>query len=166
MPRQVVVLVVALVLWSLGAVAELWALVASYAVAWLAVNALGVWRPRALDVPLGRWQAAGLVALLVAVPAVTLWRSAPELVANEGLFGVEANASDIILSAGAPPTFHVHGVLEPMDPDWVLTPQQAEDLTYQFLSTGQRKTFEMEKELEQTPDGIVVGNQQDPFSLF
>lgn len=61
---------------------------------------------------------------------------------------VEAKASDVIISAGAPITFHVYGVLEPMDPNWVLTQADAETLTYQFLTSEQKKKFEMERELD------------------
>jgi twitching motility protein PilT len=61
---------------------------------------------------------------------------------------VERRASDIILSAGAPVTFHVHGALEPLDPDWILSPSETHDLVYQFLTMEQRKVFEIERELD------------------
>ncbi|RKX29732.1 MAG: type IV pili twitching motility protein PilT [Verrucomicrobia bacterium] len=68
---------------------------------------------------------------------------------------VDAKASDVIITAGAPVTLHVHGVLQPLDPTWILTPKEAEDLTYQFLTSQQRKIFENERELDaayQVPD--------------
>ena len=61
---------------------------------------------------------------------------------------VERRASDIILSAGAPVTFHVHGALEALDPDWILSPSETQDLVYQFLTMEQRKVFEIERELD------------------
>jgi twitching motility protein PilT len=61
---------------------------------------------------------------------------------------VERGASDVILSAGAPVTFHVHGALEPFDPRWILSPGDTQDLIYQFLTMEQRKIFEMEQELD------------------
>jgi len=61
---------------------------------------------------------------------------------------VDANASDVIITAGAPVTFHVYGVLEPLDPNWTLTAAEAESLTYQFLNSQQKKRFEMERELD------------------
>jgi twitching motility protein PilT len=57
-------------------------------------------------------------------------------------------ASDIILSAGAPITYHVDGVLEPHQPADPLTPEESESLTYQLLRPHQTKQFEMEKELD------------------
>ena len=61
---------------------------------------------------------------------------------------VERETSDIILSAGAPVTFHVHGSLEPFEEGSVLTADEAESLTYEFLNSEQRKTFEQERELD------------------
>jgi twitching motility protein PilT len=62
--------------------------------------------------------------------------------------GAERSASDIILSAGVPVTFHVHGALEPMDPDWKLNAGETQELVYQFLTSEQRKLFENERELD------------------
>jgi twitching motility protein PilT len=61
---------------------------------------------------------------------------------------VDRQASDIILSAGAPVTFHVHGALEPLDTGWVLSASETQDLVYQFLTMEQRKIFENERELD------------------
>jgi len=61
---------------------------------------------------------------------------------------VERQASDVILSAGAPVTFQVHGALESLDPEWILSPGETQDLVYQFLTMEQRKLFETERELD------------------
>jgi twitching motility protein PilT len=61
---------------------------------------------------------------------------------------VSREASDVILSAGAPVTFHVHGLLVPLDAAWALSPSETQDLVYQFLTMEQRKKFEMERELD------------------
>ncbi len=61
---------------------------------------------------------------------------------------VNRQASDVIISAGAPITFHVHGALEPFDPDWVLSASETQDIIYQFLTMEQRKIFENERELD------------------
>ena len=61
---------------------------------------------------------------------------------------VEKGASDVILSAGSPVTFHVHGQLEFVDPDHALEPKEAEELIYQFMSRDQTKTFEQEREMD------------------
>jgi Tfp pilus assembly pilus retraction ATPase PilT len=52
---------------------------------------------------------------------------------------VERGANDIILSVGSPPTFHVHGNLEPFAPNWILEPADTEDLIHQFLNSDQKK---------------------------
>ena len=68
---------------------------------------------------------------------------------------VEKGANDIILSAGSPVTFHIHGKLEPFHPDWILGPADTRDLIYQFLTTEQTKQIETELELDigyQVPD--------------
>jgi twitching motility protein PilT len=61
---------------------------------------------------------------------------------------VDRSASDILISAGAPITLHIHGALHPLDPDWVLSGSETQSLVYQFLTMEQRKTFEMERELD------------------
>ncbi len=61
---------------------------------------------------------------------------------------VDRQASDVIISAGAPITFHVHGALEQLDPDWVLSGTETQDLVYQFLTMDQRRIFENEHELD------------------
>jgi twitching motility protein PilT len=64
------------------------------------------------------------------------------------LEGSRRGASDILISAGAPITYQVHGVLERHEPADPLTPVEAESLVYQLLRPDQAKTFEMEKELD------------------
>ncbi len=61
---------------------------------------------------------------------------------------VSREASDIIISAGAPVTYHVHGTLEPLDADWILGGSETQDLVYQFLTMDQRRIFENERELD------------------
>jgi twitching motility protein PilT len=61
---------------------------------------------------------------------------------------VERHASDVIISAGAPVTYHVHGLLESGSSANPLTGTETEDLVYQMLSPGQRKEFEQERELD------------------
>jgi twitching motility protein PilT len=61
---------------------------------------------------------------------------------------VRRQASDVLISAGAPITYHVFGVLEAHDERWRLTPIEAQEIIYQFLGADQRKTFEIEKELD------------------
>jgi twitching motility protein PilT len=64
------------------------------------------------------------------------------------LEGVRRGASDILLSAGAPITYHVHGALERHDPADPLTPVDTGNLVYQLLRPDQAKVFEEEKELD------------------
>ncbi len=59
----------------------------------------------------------------------------------------QEKASDLLISAGAPPILRINGQLfrhrtEPM------TPEQTKDLIYSFLSEEQRLTFETHKELD------------------
>ena len=61
---------------------------------------------------------------------------------------VRRNASDILISAGSPITYHVYGLLEPHQAGRKLTPEESEDLTYQLLNSDQRKEFETERELD------------------
>ncbi len=63
-----------------------------------------------------------------------------ELVAKE-------NASDLLITAGAPPMLRVNGQLFRTRYD-SLTPEKAKDLVYSFLQTEQRKQFEQNKELD------------------
>lgn len=61
---------------------------------------------------------------------------------------VRRNASDILLSAGSPITYHVHGLLEPHEMGKALSARESEDLVYQILSDEHRKKFETELELD------------------
>jgi twitching motility protein PilT len=62
--------------------------------------------------------------------------------------GVGLGASDILISVESPVTFHVHGVLQPYRDTTLLTEEICRNLIYQFLTMEQRKTIEMEKELD------------------
>ncbi|MCP4642718.1 MAG: type IV pilus twitching motility protein PilT, partial [bacterium] len=57
------------------------------------------------------------------------------------------NASDLLISAGAPPMLRVDGRLYRTRHD-VLTPEQTQKLIYTELTTNQRKQFEADKELD------------------
>ncbi len=57
------------------------------------------------------------------------------------------NASDLLISAGAPPVLRVDGELLRCPGD-ALTPEQAKDLVYDFLTPEQRAHFEQHKELD------------------
>jgi twitching motility protein PilT len=61
---------------------------------------------------------------------------------------VRRKASDVIISAGSPVTYYVNGILEPHDENWRLSPSEAQVLAYQVLGEDQRKTFEIERELD------------------
>ncbi|HOT49744.1 MAG TPA: ATPase, T2SS/T4P/T4SS family, partial [Candidatus Hydrogenedentes bacterium] len=61
---------------------------------------------------------------------------------------VKEKASDLIVTAGAPPMLRIHGELRPA-PRWeALTAEQARALIYGLLSAEQRKFFEERKELD------------------
>ncbi len=62
--------------------------------------------------------------------------------------GLGLGASDIILSIESPVTFHVNGVLQHSRENTVLNEESCRNLIYQFLTMEQRKTIEMEKELD------------------
>jgi twitching motility protein PilT len=68
---------------------------------------------------------------------------------------VQAGASDILVSAGAPVTFHVHGLLQPQGTG-DLTAEQSQDLVGQMLSPEQQREFESlhEMDLGFTLDGL------------
>jgi len=58
------------------------------------------------------------------------------------------NASDLIISAGAPPILRVHGELRPVPRCDTMTAEQTRTLVYGILSAEQRKAFEEKKELD------------------
>ena len=61
---------------------------------------------------------------------------------------VRKKTSDIIISAGAPITYHVHGELETDQPPRPLTPEESKALAYQLMSEEQRQKFEQKNELD------------------
>ncbi|MBI5836763.1 MAG: PilT/PilU family type 4a pilus ATPase [Candidatus Eisenbacteria bacterium] len=61
---------------------------------------------------------------------------------------VRRQASDVILSAGAPITYHVFGELHQDAPPVPLQAEQTRELVYQFLGPAQRKEFEEVQELD------------------
>ena len=61
---------------------------------------------------------------------------------------VARQAADVIISAGAPVTYHVLGSLEAATPPRPLTANESESLSYQLLKDDQRRIFETEKELD------------------
>ena len=63
-----------------------------------------------------------------------------ELVAKEG-------ASDLFITAGAPPMLRVNGELY-RTPNDTLTPEAAKELVYGFLTDDQKERFETDKELD------------------
>jgi twitching motility protein PilT len=59
----------------------------------------------------------------------------------------QENASDLLISAGAPPILRIHGQLFRSRTD-ALTPEQTEKLIFDFLSDEQREHFLAHKELD------------------
>ncbi len=59
----------------------------------------------------------------------------------------EYNASDLHITAGAPPTLRVHGHLMPLDYP-PLSPEQTKALAYSLISSEQRERFEANRELD------------------
>ncbi len=55
---------------------------------------------------------------------------------------VDRRASDLHITAGAPPMLRVRGRLTPMDGYPVLTPTETREIVYSILSDGQRQRFE------------------------
>ena len=60
---------------------------------------------------------------------------------------IKENASDLLISAGAPPVLRINGDLMRCRGD-ALTPEQTKDLIYEFLTPQQREHFEQHKELD------------------
>ncbi len=58
------------------------------------------------------------------------------------LAAIERRASDIHLTAGAPPNVRVRGRLTPMEGFPVLGPQETREIAYSIMSETQRQTFE------------------------
>jgi twitching motility protein PilT len=61
---------------------------------------------------------------------------------------VRRRASDVLISAGSPITYHVFGVLEPHDASWRLTPEESRDLAYGVMGHDERREFETTRELD------------------
>jgi len=60
---------------------------------------------------------------------------------------VERHASDLHITAGAPPTLRVHGHVSPIG-DTPLTQAETKSLAYSVLTDAQRQKFEEDKELD------------------
>jgi len=58
----------------------------------------------------------------------------------------ERGASDILISAGCPVMFNIHGVLQPYSNRTVLSPVESKELAYSLLSEEQKTRFEMERD--------------------
>jgi twitching motility protein PilT len=61
---------------------------------------------------------------------------------------IDRRASDLHITAGAPPTVRVRGRLVPMDGYPVLTPNDTREIVYSILSEGQRQKFENNWQLD------------------
>ena len=61
---------------------------------------------------------------------------------------VRRGTSDIIVSAGAPVTFHLHGELHRMDPGLPLGGEETKRLAYGMMTERQRETFERTHEMD------------------
>ena len=64
------------------------------------------------------------------------------------LLEVIDRASDLHITAGAPPTVRVRGRLVPMEGFPVLTPTDTREIVYSILSDGQRQKFENNWQLD------------------
>jgi twitching motility protein PilT len=60
----------------------------------------------------------------------------------------ELHASDMHLSAGAPPLVRINGVLGPLEDAPVMTPEDTQQLLYRILSTEQQKRLEVERQID------------------
>src|SRR5579863_8534968 len=61
---------------------------------------------------------------------------------------IDRRASDLHITAGAPPTVRIRGRLVPMDGFPVLTPNDTREIVYSILSEGQRQKFENNWQLD------------------
>jgi twitching motility protein PilT len=61
---------------------------------------------------------------------------------------IDRRASDLHITAGAPPTVRVRGRLVPMEGFPVLTPTDTREIVYSILSEGQRQKFENNWQLD------------------
>jgi hypothetical protein len=111
--RQLLVIAVALCLWSVHPVPAVWALLVAYAIAWLLLNIVAVFWPK-LSVPLP------LIALLLVPPVTVLARNGSRFLYEESLPTLGANLTDRVrlertpslappvVAASQPQTFYVH----------------------------------------------------------
>jgi twitching motility protein PilT len=79
---------------------------------------------------------------------LTTLMEAPPMAGTRGLTiemilkeAVRRQASDILISAGSPVTYHVYGRLEPHDPEVRLSPADTERLAYSILDDDQKERF-------------------------
>ncbi len=70
---------------------------------------------------------------------------------------VRRRASDILITAGAPITYHVFGLLQKSEDGKPLAPSESEDLVYQLLTPIQRKEFEQSLDLDLAFHLVDVG---------
>ncbi len=61
---------------------------------------------------------------------------------------VELNASDLHITAGAPPIIRVRGSLVALDGYPMLTPEMTRDLLYRILSTEKQKHLEIDRQID------------------
>ena len=94
MPRQALIVILAVVLWALSPEPALWAAAAAYLLSWALVNALLVWKRDALDFQVNRVVLVVLVAAMLALPARTLWARYGDLVEVETLTGVFSRSAE------------------------------------------------------------------------
>jgi len=59
---------------------------------------------------------------------------------------VDRDASDILISAGSPVMFHIHGRLEDYSNPTVLMPNESKGLAYGLLDENQQNRFELERD--------------------
>ena len=90
---QAVLLLLGLLLWAIWSPAQLWALVATYAAAWLILHFL-LPRGRPLRLPLSAIQLLGLLTLLLALPFARLGEEWQAFRSNEGFRGMWESLSD------------------------------------------------------------------------
>ena len=58
------------------------------------------------------------------------------------------DASDLHLTAGAPPVLRIRGRLQPLEEFEPFTPEETRDLLYRILSTEQQKRLEVDRQLD------------------
>src|SRR5438105_6619547 len=58
------------------------------------------------------------------------------------------DASDLHLTAGAPPTLRIHGSLRPLEGYQPLAPEQVQQMVYAMLTQRQRERLEEDLELD------------------